>query len=242
MFNIFKTDNTITFFTKETEYYKLARPLSPDHSGKFLPEWYKQLSTSYETANEYNLKFTKPTIKSCFGIKDLMVGGIIIPMWSDLIVDVYPDKSLSYQFSDSTRNAVPHIESQFGRLYEDCTHLKLVNPWGAKTTKSRKYYYTSPFYHVGKTTDFYVCPGMLDFYYSHSLNVNLFFKVKPESYRITIPVGFPLVQIISTDYGTDKIKIDKVSEEAWEGLTGERNTSFFRSYHKMVKFIKGKYE
>jgi hypothetical protein len=82
---------------------------------------------------------------------------------------------------------------------------------------------------------------MLDFYYSHSLNVNLFFKVKPELYRITIPVGFPLVQIISTDYGTDKIKIDKVSEEAWEGLTGERNTSFFRSYHKMVKFIKGKY-
>lgn len=240
MYNIFNKNNQITFYIQQREYHKLAKGLSPDYSGKFLPEWYKKLSNSYNFANEYGLEYDRPTIKSCVGITKILTNGIIIPMWSDLILEIYPDKSLAYQFSDSTKTASPHSESQYGNLYSDCAHLKLVSPWVAKTTKSKEYYFTNPFYHVGKTVDYHVCPGFLDFYYSHSLNVNMFFKVKPEPYRITIPVGFPLVQLISTENKVDKISVKPVSLEVWDDMAGERNTSFFRSYSKMIKFIKNR--
>lgn len=238
MYNIFNKNNEITFCIQEQEYRKLARGLSPDYSGKFLPEWFKKLETSYDHVSEYGLEYKRPTIRSCIGIRNLITNGIIIPMWSDLIIDVHPDKSFAFQFSDSTRTASPHLPAQFGELYNDCTHLKLVCPWVAKLNKSKQYYFTSPFYHVGRSVDFHVCPGFLDFYYSHSLNVNMFFKVKPETYRITIPAGFPIIQLISTEKTLDKIKIESVSNETWQGMAGERDTSFFKSYTKMVNFIK----
>ena len=236
-----KPSDKIDFIISESEYYRIGKALSPEHSGKFLPDWYKDLNNSYQTTNEYNLTYNRPTVKSCSGIKTTLTNGFIIPMWSDLIVDIFPDKSISFQYSYSNAAAMIHHRVQYGNLYTDCTHLKLLNPWAAKTNRSKLFYLTSPFYHINSMLDYSICPGFLDLYYSHSLNINLFFKVKQEKYRVIIPVGFPIAQLISTDDSIFQISTKPVSKDIFEGLAGERDISFYKSDRKLIKFIKGRW-
>ena len=162
-------------------------------------------------------------------------------MWSDLIVDIFPDKSISFQYSYNNAAAMIHPRIQYGELYADCTHLKLLSPWAAKTNRSKLFYLTSPFYHINNTLDYCVCPGFLDLYYNHSLNINLFFKVKQEKYRVLIPVGFPIAQLISTDDSIFKVDTKPVSKDVFEGIAGQRDISFYKSLDKLIKFTKGRW-
>jgi len=212
--------------------------LPPNHTAKFYPDWFKKLKPSYKRIeHQYNIQVDASTVKSCPGIKKTLTNGIIIPMWSDLVIDVYPDKSFNYLFSQQNSVGTLHDQKQLGGFAPDFSHLKLHSPWIAESSKSFQFYLTQPFYHTNGVSDFQIFPGFLDFYYSHATNVFIMFKHKPEPYRIFIPVGYPLIQLISTTQTLFDIKTKCISKDEWIGKDG-RNISFVSSYNKFVKWFK----
>lgn len=222
------------------ENKSLYDALPPNYTSKFYPEWFKDLKHTFKkNVDQFGIIKDEPTIKSCPGIRATLTNGFIIPMWSDLIIDVYPDKTFNYLFSQRFSSGSVHDSMQLGNFLQDYSHLKLVSPWVAESSKSKLFYVTSPFYHTNGVDDYQIVPGFVDLHYSHTTSVFIVFKHKENPYRIFIPAGKPLVQWINTDQQFFHIEKQLISKEEWVGLDNKTIT-FTKTYHNFVKWFKNK--
>lgn len=232
-----KKKTSITFSCTQ-ENRIISQALPPINTSKCYPSWFQKLKPVYKRIEQdYNIEVDSPTVRSCAGIKNTLTNGIILPMWCDLVIDVYPDKSFNYLFSHNNSSGTIHDSKQFGEFAPEYSHLKLQSPWVAEASKPTNFYATAPFYHHHGIVNYTVMPGFLDFYYSHTTNVFILFKHKPEPYRIFIPAGFPLVQYISTSDTFFEIKTKVISKDEWVGKD-TRTLTFVKSYSNFVKWFK----
>lgn len=183
-----------------------------DYSAKFLPNWFKKVPNTMQLENSVKMKYNSSnTIKTCYGIKHHLTNGFILPMWCDLILDIFPDATYKFQFVGQSKllTLVQHDRSQYGHLfYNEYMNIKLISPWFITTNIPRRFYATFPFYHNENPPDFLTMPGFIEFNsITHDSNVNMLVKVKPEPYRIFIPAGYPLVQYITTDKKHVKLNV-----------------------------------
>ena len=111
MFFIIKNRKLVLdLFTHRQLIFDAAKPKP---APQFYPDWWKDLPTAVKVDTEM---FPMPTVRRCMGIVDHYKHGFIIPMWTDLRVELGPIGDLAIQAacSDGVTSVGDHPAAQRG--------------------------------------------------------------------------------------------------------------------------------
>jgi hypothetical protein len=147
-------------FTSNPMAFKHA---SIDSANKFLPDWWRQLPKPKDDgfAPGSNMKL-------CRGFIDHYKNSFIIPMWSDLDIEVGPKGSgeWRYQFADEASELITHEPEQWGGLRNpsDIFHAKIMSPWHLRSKDSTMFMQTAPTYNIPvQLRGMEIMPGTIEF-------------------------------------------------------------------------------
>ena len=206
---------------------------------EFLPKWWKNINFNEGVTMIGNTPVNNGTVKRCPGIIDFLNQGWVVPLWSDLYLNVKGNESISFEFSDKNYEATIHKHQQL--LDYVPTHiqeeykwvLKLHSPWFLETPPGYSIYEMNPYYYFVKEFD--TASGLTDSDIYHSINPFLFLKKDGE---FIIKRGTPVSVIIPIK----RVKIEGVVEdynrERWDTLeqkTGRLAASKFSSIFSYKK-------
>ena len=154
--------------TSDNSVYEFAK-VSPTKN--FIPKWWREIPLKDENnfAPRMNMRF-------CAGFLDYFTTGFVIPLWSDLDVEVGPigTEEYAWQFSDQRSSADSHDPAQWGNFFssKDFLHLKLHSPWYLKTKKNVNFMWSEPTWNI-LSSGVRVLPGIVNYHHHHSTNTNL---------------------------------------------------------------------
>jgi len=204
---------TIDLFTNNSAVYEYFKPLS---SREFLPNWWKNISPTIERSTDFGLKFKAPTIKYCDGLKSFYDKGIILPLWSDLIIETEIDGSWRYQYSaNETRPIEYHSKDQLGPSFDKFIHCKLMSPWLIEEHTGLDFLYTEPTWNLLEYIhSLKILPGVVNFKHQCSTHVNVL--LPKQQRRIEIENGTPLAHIIPLKDKKINIKHHLISTDEFD--------------------------
>lgn len=224
--NLFKKDITLNCYTWSKNVYEHFKI---DHSKSFIPEWFKRLPGAL------NHKFyDTPTMKSCPGIINLYKKGVMIPLWSDLVIKSDVD-SYQYQFADGHSQISYNHPDAMGS-FADTTgvhSLNITSPWVFDCDSKVEWMFINPIWNT-QTMDVTVVPGSVDFNLPMRSNINIMIR-KGLQHNITIEAGSPIAQMIPLTERNIKIKCHRVSQEEFVERQDDMRLFFFGGHRKMVK-------
>lgn len=202
----------VTLFTANESAFRFSRPQKASH---FTPEWWKKLpKMSYNEGKEPNVQTLFPTMKTCTGFIDLYASGFIHPMWCDFGIEVEPDGSFLYQYSDKVSVAQDHSRQQMmgNHFLRSHTHLKLSSPWLAKEGTNTKFMVFAPAWNDFGAGDVCVPPGVTSYKVPLELNINMFFRRHAEKRLYEIAFGQPIAHFVPLSDRPLKLRYELVSE------------------------------
>jgi hypothetical protein len=235
MLNFFLKQKPIVIdaFTYKEEVHDLY---APELSSRFVPKWWKDLESTYSMDPSFP-QIKHATAKRCIGIIESYKNGFMIPLWSDVAINLTRDneqRSYRYMFADQVSNAVHHHSIQYGNFIDAdrIQHLKLGSPWKLREKSGVKFSLNQPTWNLGNhMADFSVIPGVTDFKYQDSTNIQMMFYY-PESNgtkQLLIEAGTPMYHVIPLSDRPIKIVKHLVSKEEWES-SGNSAIKFNNSY------------
>ena len=179
-----------------------------------------------------------PTMKNCAGFIDFYKKSFTIPLWSDLIMRVGPkDNPTVYgNFADKTSSIEFHSEMQRGTYLpsNEYLHGKILSPWKIKCKEEIKFLFHSSFYNMEKPERIIFPPGVVDYKYQNSTNINLFFKLQEEHQDFFIKNGQPLINIFPLTEKKIEIKIHMISNKEYDSMNIEY-LSHINNYNESKK-------
>ena len=207
---------------------------------KFLPDWWKQIP---KYNSEPGSLAIYPTMKGCSGFTDLFKTGFILPLWSDVAIEVgaIGTEYYRYQFSDKVSSAVSHAPDQRGSAYPvtNYLHLKLISPWLLSCDEPINFMFTDPVWTRDDPTQFTTLPGILEFVYQKGTNINLLFKRPPETIVQTLHFGQPLAQLVPLTERRVELKHHLISDAEYRSLKNiGTNVTFLGKYRANKQSIK----
>jgi len=225
----------VTFSSAAYEYFTVAK------AHNFYPEWWKKLPAYHEQLTGIlNIKY--PTMKNCAGIIDMYKNGFILPLWSDLQIKIAEHGQWAGGFSDlSTVQPVSHPRQQLGEdntEFNDCMHIKLDSPWlledvnktGISFVQIGCLWNNIPLQHMLQ-----VCPGITNFKYQHSLNINAFLSSKTPA-EFVIPANTPMMQIIPLTERQLDLQVELISREDFiQRNNKQAGVCFYGKYDRLKK-------
>jgi hypothetical protein len=204
----------------------------------FYPDWWKRLPKELPGVSEAS---SLGTMKGCVGMRDLYQYGLMLPMWSDLLIEVgaVGNHAYKFQYSDLTSRAGHHGGEQRGTFApeDDYQHIKLVSPWLFSCDEDVPFVWTEPTWDMESLMPHRILPAVTDFKYQKTTNVNFLVPRKPsEITSFTIPFGHPLVQI--TPLTDRELKINVVEDVAvFKRLQALSSLITFKNLHAKRKEI-----
>ena len=207
-----------------------------DIGEKHYPSWWSALSRSTSKLDSEGLAMTK-TMKGCPGFIDFYKNSITIPMWCDFYF-YNNGPAYRWQFSDMQSDAIIHSQEQYGEfLTSGQLHLKISTPWLIKCKEDINWVFVGNIWNQNYPGEINLLPGVVNYKYQHSTNINLVFNNKRESNHL-IKVGTPLVNIFPMSERTIKINYQVVSEKDFI-LDRESSSkiSFANGYQKKKKLM-----
>ena len=196
-----------------------------DYAYKFYPEWWKQTPKSY-ILNFYE----QSTIKRCRGIIDTYKHGLMVPLWCDLSINV-ENKKYRWQFSDYKTDADIHESKQWEAFVnpDNYGHLKIQSPWYIKCKTDTKFYWIQPFWNYPLDTPYYILPGILDFKYNNSANINIMLDLQ-KNYTHTIKAYTPMAHMVPISDKEIIIKHHLIDTKEYYNLHSNVTATFTKSY------------
>lgn len=166
-------------------------------ASKFYPEWWKQLPKTYLVPN-INMEAT--TMKSCVGMRDLFQHGLIIPLWSDFVIDIGEigvNESM-VNFSDGMTSAIPHQQQQRGEYAPDnlFQHLKINSPWLLQCEEEVPFMWLEPTWNMVDIKNYKVLPAVIEYKYQYGTHINLIFTREQIKKKVFIPFSTPMAHIV----------------------------------------------
>jgi hypothetical protein len=232
-FKIAKSSITVDAFTNNAavfEYFKIT------NSNEFIPTWWKNISPTIERSTNFGLKFKAPTIRYCDGLMNFYNKGIMLPLWSDLILETEEDGSWRYQYSaNETRPIEFHDKDQLGPSFDKFIHCKLMSPWLLEENTGLNFLYSEPTWNLlNHIHEIRVLPGMVNFKYQCSTHVNLLLPKRKN--RIELESGTPLAHLIPIEDKKIKVVHHLVSTEEFDQkvLKTGYHSSWIGKYKKNV--------
>jgi len=207
-----------------------------EKASNFFPDWWKNLPKSYKEGD-----LQSSTMKGCVGFTDLYSRGFILPMWSEVNIAIGEIGNLAwrYQYRDKTSHASFHPAIQRGDYLPEnhYQHLKLVAPWRFHCDYDVDFMFVEPTYNMEELNTYKVLPGVLNFKYQSSVNVNLMITKKPEAYELQIPFLRPMAHIIPLDNKEIEIKVsyDPEKHKYYSDLSKNLTLHNYRTRKKIIK-------
>lgn len=241
-FNFLKKKIVVDTFTNNPLLAQSTACIQP--AARFYPDWWKATNKTFSSVNGNNMVIDGPTIKSCQGIIDLYKNSFILPLWSDLVMEVYED-NYSWQWAElSSPDINSHPPAQFDNPVNNLSqwhHAKFVSPWFCVSKSDIKFACVEPVWTTIENNYFIkYLSGVIDFKYQHSMNINMFIPKIPR--RLKFDFAQPIYQIIPlTDSYEIEFKPQVVDSNEWSRLTKITTwRPFFRRNHVKTCPFKGK--
>ena len=239
MFWFKRKEVTIDFFINNE---KLANLYAPKKASSYLPNWWKSLGPSYEENNEVTQRLRPAsTMKFCSGFKDLYASGFILPLWSDLIVDVNKE-GYFYVFADKKSFSQEHNPKQHGNSFNNFHHMKIISPWYVVEKSGIKFAFLEPTWDWAKERhSLRILPAVVSYDLQSATNINIFLEKKEKEYRVQIDAGEPIVHLIPLTDKKVNLKTHIVDQAEYD-LISTRNppTKFVGSFEVYKKFMRNK--
>jgi hypothetical protein len=143
-----------------------------DYANKFYPEWWKKLPK--EISYPPKTWIPQPTMKTCQGFIELYQNALIIPMWTETIIQI-TENNYDVTFAEKWF-ATNHPYQQREGFLKNYHHIKFLSPWIFKTKKEIYWSFKKPMYNFENPMDFILFDGVVEFKYQHTTNINLGFK------------------------------------------------------------------
>ncbi len=183
-FKFLKKKIVLDCFTTES-YVIQYSPILP--AVRHIPDWWRALPKEFSDPQLRNMRH-------CAGMIDYYKKSIAVPLWCELSIKVNQDKSINWQFSDNITNAVHHSRYQYEGLLENYTHMKIQSPWFFRSEKDVDWVWSHPTYNYKHNDDAVSLPAIVNYYYQHTTQINLFIRVDKERH-ILIPHNAPMVML-----------------------------------------------
>jgi hypothetical protein len=158
-------------FTDRKDVYELSKI---DYAYRFFPDYIK----SMKEVHVRNSIFEVSTLKNCVGLHMLYHHGFILPLWSDLFIQV-KDAGHKWHFADGVSQAESHDPEQFKELSKDMYNLKLVSPWRIKTNSDINWVLNMPMWSHLYATQHKILPAVVNFKEQHNTNINMLIHWQP---------------------------------------------------------------
>lgn len=210
----------------------------PKNAAQFYPEWWKQLPRSVKLDAED--MFDTATMRRCMGMVDQFRYGFIVPLWSDLAVELAPVgfTGVKAQFSDRVSTLSSHPQAMRGAYLPDTkfAHLKLEAPWVAKCKEDVKFTWQQPTWNMPNPEQYIVLPGVIDYKYQYSMNTNVMFVRGHEERRIDLRLGQPMAHVCPISEREVDLRYHMVGgEEFGRMMQGDKisNLDNYRVYRRL---------
>lgn len=226
-------------FTDKGHAYELA-PIQP--AIKFIPSWWKALPKTFPSLG--NRMSPDPTMKSCAGFIEQYKQGIIMPLWTDGLIDIGPEGTDGYRWemADGVTEITSHPEEQRGTYLPNSKyqHLKIVSPWLVQTKEDVYWQYMQPMYNFNQPDHIIGLPGVMNFKYQQQTHINLIFtRIKDKVIRHALRRGQPMTHLIPFTERELDLRLHLVDKAEIERINAcSYHSTFYRSYQKMVKIRK----
>lgn len=203
---------------------------------KEVPEWYKEMETSYaENKNESHEVRKSQTIKRCMPVLDAITGGYILKLHTDLFVK-NTDGVIGFEWANDTQDTISfHPTYQLVNYRNlDLPHgaPKLRNPWGIKTPKNYSCLFISPTHRPA--SGIRILEGYVDTD-SYTNSVQFPFLVD-EGFLGTIPAGTPIAQVIPFKRDNFRMEFGDIKERIDNDAVGRLlRSTWTNGYRKLFR-------
>lgn len=212
---------------------------------EFTPEWWKKIPPGViRKEGQEGVLVERSTIKRCPGFHELYTKGFMIPLWTDIAVETYTNGACkAMNASEQSGNYVGkpefHNPEQYGNAFSDFIQLKLSSPWFIKEKTGVKFLVNQPTWNLtnmGRNVQ--VFPGVLDFKYQHSSNINIMFP-KIDN-RFMLEAGTPMAHLVPISDKDINLNIHELTEEEAKKLymMVHYSFSFVNTYKKIKSLVK----
>jgi len=167
-----------------------------NHARHHIPDWWKK------TKHIHN---SQPTIKVCSAIKEHYLKGVVVPLWGELEITLFPyvaadDSVPTYKWRSSNLDFdtdASHSRSQFaGFAGKNGVNLKITTPWAIKCKELIHFTYTQPVWsQPDMVDDLTLLPGVLEFKNQSAIELNYFFRQRDKERKVNIVPLTPVVII-----------------------------------------------
>lgn len=214
-----------------------------DYAINYAPNWWKK--TPARTTNE-----KLATVKSCVSVLDYLKLGIVIPSWFEMDINLNPksNNDVWYTWEASNPSVLTdnsHSPEQFaGFAGADGKNLKITSPWKFTTKEEVYFTWTQPTWHQRELMpNVFVLPGVLNFKFQNSTEINLFVINKENEESFTIPSLIPLAILHPLTERKVVIKNHLITKEEWDNMMGMRSLVLHRHSSDLTyKKRKNKYK
>lgn len=235
---MFNRDLIIDCYTFDRTIFDLYKP---QLANKFIPDGWKTMhkttkSKAFLYRPDSEMEVETPTIKTCSGFIDLFSNGIIIPSWSDILIESLGEEVISMS---PTNMAVTESHSRdqiWEELYAGYNHVKINSPWLFKTNNDTKFSWNRCSWHRTDIADsFHVMSGIVEYRYQHMTNIQAFVKG-----NIKINAGDPLVHIIPLSDKKIKLRYHLVEGKEFQSILGTKNLKYVGNYKERKAILSKK--
>lgn len=240
MFTIFKKLNPIVVdaFTY-IESAHVHHP--PELSKKFIPDWWKNLPKN--NTDDLTSLLNENNMRRCVGFVDLFKKGFMIPMWSDLGIELSNENNqltYRYHFADNISSAQVHEYKQFQNFVNPnlFQQFKATAPWKIKTKENIDFVYVQPTWNwQNSIKDVILLPGILNFKYQNVCNLQILVEYPSVGTKFLLfPAGTPTCQLIPMSDRPIKIITHLIEKSKYDYL-GNMTIKFNQSYKHYKNII-----
>lgn len=211
-------------FTTNVSYFEHAKPT---RGTKFYPDWWKKTPNKVTEKTQHGIDISRDTIKTCSGFVDFYKRSIVLPFWSDLVIETRHDGSYSFLWADGeSPGIVSHPPDQYGNNLPDLIHVKISTPWVFREKTGIYFVCVEPTWnYLDRNITMNILPGTIQFNINITNSANIFL---PRDYqRLEFFFGDPLYHYIPLTENDVEIKHHLISEDEMNKL-GEWSTHRFK--------------
>ena len=206
-----------------------------------IPAWFKKLPTPYYKGLDDNVQ----NLKLCPAVVELFCQGFLLPLWSDLFLEIGKAGTENYrwQYSDRKSDIQVHPARDWGDEFPTTKyqHLKLDSPWFFECEEDIRFLATSPEWQFDTLDGIHILSGVLGFNAQGTTNINMFARRDAEVRKKIIPCGTPIYQFIPLTDRKVVLKTHLISKNELERKqTKSTRVSFIRHYQKKLNLFKNK--
>lgn len=211
-----------TYRSEVYNYFPIAK------GSKHFPEFFKN-------TKKIPPKSSYGTLLHCPAFIDYFKLGFVLPLWSDLFLEVGQKGSGSYkwQYADERSQMDFHGENQTGIPEKEYQQFKLVTPWVLSCKEDVQFLFSAPSWHFESFPNtLSIVNAVVDFKRNAATNINMVVQRLEQPHSFVLRANTPLIHLIPM---TDKkivLKTHLVPIEVYDSVEGPNRKVTFSSVCK----------